>query len=61
MGRSQPSGTATAVKSFFGEDGSEPLPEDAEYEPQSVEECVDATGETWRVHSGHRRSFALKL
>ncbi len=27
---------------FFNEDGSEPLPEDAEYEPQNVEECVEA-------------------
>ncbi len=29
-------------KEFFNEDGSEPLPEDAEYEPQNVEECVEA-------------------
>ena len=29
-------------KAFFNEDGSEPLPEDAEYEPQNVEECVEA-------------------
>ena len=27
---------------FFNEDGSEPLPEDAEYEPQDVEECIEA-------------------
>ena len=29
-------------EAFFNEDGSEPLPEDGECEPQSVEECLEA-------------------
>ncbi|MDB4365755.1 hypothetical protein N9Z08_02390 [Pirellulales bacterium] len=31
-----------SCKLFFNKDGSEPLPEDAEHEPQSVEECLEA-------------------
>ena len=31
-----------SCRKFFNEDGSEPLSEDAEYEPQNVEECVEA-------------------
>jgi hypothetical protein len=31
-----------SCKKFFNEDGSVPLPEDAEYEPQNLEECVQA-------------------
>ncbi len=31
-----------SCEKFFNEDGSEPLPEDAEYEPQNAEECVEA-------------------
>ena len=34
-----------SCKKFFNEDGSEPLPDDAEYEPQNVEECIDALKE----------------
>ncbi len=34
-----------SCEKFFNEDGSEPLPEDAEYEPQNVEECVEAMKE----------------
>ncbi|MDC1301754.1 hypothetical protein N8Z04_01330 [bacterium] len=31
-----------ACKKFFNEDGTNPLPEDSEYEPQNAEECIEA-------------------
>mgnify|MGYP001254715082 CR=1 FL=1 len=44
-------------KKFFNEDGSEPLPEDTDYEPQSVEECVEAM----KQHGGFTVSFEKLL
>ena len=42
-----------SCKKLFNEDGSEPLSEDAEYSPQSVEECVEAM----KLHGGFTVSF----
>ncbi len=44
-------------KSFFNEDGLEPLPKVAEYEPQSAKECVEAVGK----HGGFTVSFEKLL
>ena len=42
-----------SCKEFFNEDGSEPLSEDAEHEPQNVEECVEAM----KKHGGFTMSI----
>ena len=42
-----------SCEKFFNEDGSATLPEDAEYEPQNVEECVEAM----KKHGGFTMSI----
>ncbi len=44
-------------KSFFNEDGLEPLPKVAEHEPQSAKECVEAV----EKHGGFTVSFEKLL
>ena len=46
-----------SCNNFFNEDGSELLPEDAVYEPQNVEECVESIAK----HGGFTMSVKKNL